>query len=198
MIDYLWSGLMIISIVSGVLTGNADGLTSAIFSGAQNSITIAISLCGCICFFSGLMNIAQKSGFTDIITYALRPILRIIFPGINTKSAAAGAIAMNMTANMLGLGNAATPFGLRAMKELCGEQIDSDYASDHMVTFVVINTASLQIIPTTVAMLRTKAGSKTPLDILPCVWVASVSALVFGIALANMLNRLCPIKKADG
>lgn len=193
MLDMIWAGIMVLSAVVAVCTGRADVLTRAVFDGASSAVDVVISLCGGICFFSGLMNIAQKSGFTSVITALLRPLLGLIFPRLDMRSPAAQAISMNITANMLGLGNAATPFGLRAMRELEKMHRESGgehgRASDYMVTFVVINTAAVQLIPTTVAMLRATAGSPAPLEIMPCVWAASLSALTVGVGAANILNR---------
>ncbi len=192
MLDYIWVGIMVLSMISGCVTGKADAVTSAVFSGASNAVTLCISLAGCICFFNGIMSIAEKSGFAKLITVMLKPVLHIIFPGLDLNSEAANAVAMNISANMLGLGNAATPFGLKAMKLLSRDdpQKNEGVASDHMITFVVMNTASLQIIPTTIAMLRTRSGSSAPLEIMPCVWIASLCAVTVGVMLANILSSI--------
>lgn len=190
MLDFVWAGIMLISIISGFFTGKTAQVSAAVFSGAQTAVTLCISLLGCICLFSGIMEIAQKSGLAKIIAAALKPIIRLIFPGIDTSGKAAQAISLNITANMLGLGNAATPFGLQAMAELDKMNGHGKIASNYMVSFVVINTATVQIIPTTVAMLRQGAGSSAPLEIMPCVWCASVAALTAGITAAAIGNRL--------
>lgn len=199
MISYIWSAIAIISVVFSVFSGKASELTSAVFSGAESSIMLCISLCGCICFFSGIMEVASKSGIVNAVSKLLTPIIKLIFPKMDSSSEEAGAIAMNMTANMLGLGNAATPFGLKAMSILHEKSGFSDTASDYMITFVVINTASIQILPTTVAMLRTKAGSTSPLDIMPCVWVASFLAVFLAVCVANLLNYISkrPLKSTE-
>lgn len=193
MLDFVWATLMLVSVISGFITGKTGEVSAAIFSGASNAVTLCISLLGCICLFSGIMEIAQQSGLSKIIAAALKPIIRLIFPELDVSSRAAEAISLNITANLLGLGNAATPFGLKAMHELDEMNGHSALASDYMVTFVTINTATVQIIPTTVGMMRQAAGAASPLDIMPCVWCASVAALCAGVAAAAIGNRLCRI-----
>ena len=135
------------------------------------------------------MKIADRSGITIFIGRLCRPIIRVLFPTLGKNSPAAGAMSLNFAANILGLGNAATPLGLKAMKCLQAENPRKDVASDNMLMFVVINTASLQIIPTTVATLRVKYGSVNPLDIMPAIWIASIGALLVGVLLAKLLNK---------
>ena len=190
MLDFVWAGLMLISIISGFFNGRTAEVSAAIFSGAGNAVSLCISLLGCICLFSGIMEIAQKSGLSKIIAAALSPMIRLIFPRLDMNSRAAQAISLNITANLLGLGNAATPFGLTAMEELDKMNGHNKIASDYMVSFVTINTAAVQIIPTTVAMLRQKAGSAAPLEIMPCVWCASILAISTGVACAAIGNKL--------
>lgn len=190
MLDFVWAALMLVSIISGFITGRTGEVSAAVFCGANNAVSLCISLLGCICLFSGIMEIAQKSGLSGIIAAALKPIISLIFPGLDLSSRAAEAISLNITANLLGLGNAATPFGLKAMAELNKMNEHGGTASDYMVTFVTINTATVQIIPTTVAMLRQTAGANAPLDIMPCVWFASVAALCTGVSVAEVGNRL--------
>lgn len=201
MLDFVWAGLMLISIISGFVNGRTAEVSAAIFSGASNAVTLCISLLGCICLFSGILEIAQKSELSKIIAAALKPIIRLIFPGLDLSSRAAEAISLNITANMLGLGNAATPFGLKAMNELDEMNDHGKAASDYMVMFVTINTATVQIIPTTVAMMRQAAGSAAPLEIMPCVWCASVTALCAGVtaaAVGNRFSRLGRIRSVRG
>lgn len=179
---------MIVSILFGVLQGRGVQVTEAVFSGASSAISLCISLCGTIAFFSGLMKVAEKGGVTKVISRILRPFFKLLFKGLDPDGKAAQAICMNVSANMLGLGNAATPFGLQAMTHLQEDNIDKNVASNHMITFVVLNTASLQLIPTTIAVLRTKYGSKSPMDIMVAVWIASISSLVTGLVMAGLLN----------
>ena len=187
--DYIWGGMILLSLVFGACTGRMQEVSDAVFSGAGQGVEVCIALLGAMCFWSGLMKIADRSGITIFIGRLCRPIIRVLFPTLGKNSPAAGAMSLNFAANILGLGNAATPLGLKAMKCLQAENPRKDVASDNMLMFVVINTASLQIIPTTVATLRVKYGSVNPLDIMPAIWIASIGALLVGVLLAKLLNK---------
>ena len=187
--DYIWGGMILLSLVFGACNGRMQEVSDAVFSGAGQGVEVCIALLGAMCFWSGLMKIADRSGITIFIGRLCRPIIRVLFPTLGKNSPAAGAMSLNFAANILGLGNAATPLGLKAMKCLQAENPRKDVASDNMLMFVVINTASLQIIPTTVATLRVKYGSVNPLDIMPAVWIASIGALLVGVLLAKLLNK---------
>ena len=181
--------MILLSLVFGACNGRMQEVSDAVFSGAGQGVEVCIALLGAMCFWSGLMKIADRSGITIFIGRLCRPIIRVLFPTLGKNSPAAGAMSLNFAANILGLGNAATPLGLKAMKCLQAENPRKDVASDNMLMFVVINTASLQIIPTTVATLRVKYGSVNPLDIMPAVWIASIGALLVGVLLAKLLNK---------
>ena len=187
--DYIWGGMILLSLVFGACNGRMQEVSDAVFSGAGQGVEVCIALLGAMCFWSGLMKIADRSGITIFIGRLCRPIIRVLFPTLGKNSPAAGVMSLNFAANILGLGNAATPLGLKAMKCLQAENPRKDVASDNMLMFVVINTASLQIIPTTVATLRVKYGSVNPLDIMPAVWIASIGALLVGVLLAKLLNK---------
>ena len=187
--DYIWGGMILLSLVFGACNGRMQEVSEAVFSGAGQGVEVCIALLGAMCFWSGLMKIADRSGITIFIGRLCRPIIRVLFPTLGKNSPAAGAMSLNFAANILGLGNAATPLGLKAMKCLQAENPRKDVASDNMLMFVVINTASLQIIPTTVATLRVKYGSVNPLDIMPAIWIASIGALLVGVLLAKLLNK---------
>ena len=187
--DYIWGGMILLSLVFGACNGRMQEVSDAVFSGAGQGVEVCIALLGAMCFWSGLMKIADRSGITIFIGRLCRPIIRVLFPTLGKNSPAAGVMSLNFAANILGLGNAATPLGLKAMKCLQAENPRKDVASDNMLMFVVINTASLQIIPTTVATLRVKYGSVNPLDIMPAIWIASIGALLVGVLLAKLLNK---------
>jgi len=142
---------------------------------------------GVMCFWSGIMNIAEKSGVTEIIAKILKPVTKILFPKLKDEKAI-NAIIMNMTANMLGLSNAATPLGLKAMKEL-NKYSDGKTATDEMCMFIVINTASLQIIPATIIAMRQAAGSATPTDIIIPVWLCSICVITVGVVTAKIFSK---------
>ena len=186
MLNYIWGGMMLIAVIFGLLTGRMTEVTNALLSGASDGVTLTISLAGAMCLWGGLMEITDKSGITLYVSKALFPLFKLIFKGMDKTSASAKTISMNVAANLLGLGNAATPLGLAAMKELQKENRDKRRASDNMVAFVVLNTASIQLIPTTVAILRAKSGSATPMDIMPAVWITSILSLAAGMVVCKL------------
>ena len=163
-------------------------VSTAAMNGCGQAVELALSLAGTICLWSGVMGIAEKSGLTDVLSRMFRPVNRFLFRGLSPDSPAIKAVSMNMAANLLGLGNAATPLGLAAMKELARENPEPGTASQAMVTFVVLNTASLQILPTTNAYLRLAAGSKEPMEILPAVWLASTVSICVGVFMSRALR----------
>ena len=185
---------MAVSLAAGLINGRMEAVTSAILGGADQGVSVIVSLLGSMCLWSGLMAVAEQSGLTQIISRFLSPLISLLFRGLDKKSSAARAICLNITANLLGLGNAATPMGLAAMKELQKENPHKDTASNHMITFVVMNTASLQLIPATTAALRSRHGSPQPFDILPAVWIASLSALTAAL----IADRLLRFHKREG
>jgi spore maturation protein A len=188
MLNVIWVGIMLLSIAAGAMTGRLDQVTKAFLGGGGEAITLALTLGGAMCLWGGIMRIAEKGGLTALLAKALAPLMRLLFPGLDPSGSACRAILMNMAANFLGLGNAATPLGIRAMEELSKTNSDPDSASGHMITFVVLNTASIQFLPTTVATLRLKYGAENPLDILPAVWVTSIGAAAVSVILSRLLG----------
>ncbi len=189
MINYIWAGMVIFSVISAFFGGTTDALTSAIISSASDAVSLCIRLGGTICLWGGLMEIAEKSGLTAAVCRMLSPFLKIIFPKMDMKSKTAKAISMNVTANLLGLGNAATPLGLEAMRRLQDENQSKERASGDMIKFVVMNSAAFHLIPTTVAAMRQDYGSKNPFDIMPASWISSACALTVGIVSATVLIK---------
>ncbi|HHW45682.1 MAG TPA: spore maturation protein A [Clostridiales bacterium] len=181
MLNYIWAGLILISLIFGIVNGRIDEVTNALYSGANNAVNACITLAGVMSVWGGFIKIAENSGATAIIGRMLSPLIRLLFPTLKKGGKAANAISMNMAANMLGLGNAATPLGIEAMKQLQAENPDKTVASDNMVTFVVLNTASIQIIPTTISALRSRYGASNPMDILPLILITSLLALAVGL-----------------
>lgn len=179
--------LCITSVVAALIFGKTGELSSAAVLGASEAFELVLKLAGGLCFWSGLMRIAQKAGICDAIAKLLSPLIRLVFPKLSPKGKAARLISMNISANLLGLGNAATPFGVAAMRELSRINSHSTTASDEMVCFAVINSSSIQLLPTTLALLRASYGAQNPLDILPPVIFASVLSLCAGLLLAKIL-----------
>ncbi len=187
--SYIFVFMIGISVVVSVFCGNTQALSQSITDGASEAVTLVISLSGMMCLWSGIMEVAKESGLTDKLASAFSPILKKLFPDLKKDSKAFSYICMNVSANMLGLGNAATPLGLKAMSELDKVRV-GDAATDSMITFVVMNTASIQIIPTTVCAMRASYNSASPFEIIFCVWVTSVLALMVGLLSSKIFSKL--------
>ncbi len=192
MINYLWAGLMLIAVFFGLVTNRMDALSSAVLSGGKQAVELFLSLLSVMMFWGGLTEIMNRSGLADSFGKFLAPIIHWLFPGLRLQPMARNAVAMNITANMLGLGNAATPLGLKAMKYLQQNNSSTTIASNDMVTFVVLNSVSVQLIPTTLAMLRAQYNSAQPMSVLLPVWMVSFTAAAFGLALTIALNQRRP------
>ncbi len=190
MLNYIWIGLLMIGFAFGIVNGRLDDVTKAAMDSAQTAVTVCIGLLGVMCLWTGLMKVAEKSGLIRIIGRAVRPVLVFLFPEIPKDHPALGAIVMNLVANFLGLGNAATPLGLKAMKELQSINKDKKTATNAMCMFLVLNTAAIQLVPANIIALRTSAGSKKPAEIIICIWIASVCATIMGIIAAKMLSAV--------
>ena len=188
MLNYIFAGIIIISLICAVFTGNGPALAQAVVDGAAESVDLLLTMAGMLALWSGIMEIASRGGFTKVFRRMLAPILKHLFKTADKDSKTLNLISMNVSANLLGLGNAATPLGLGAMKELKRLNHDSERASDDMIIFVVMNTASIQIMPTMVGTLRQTYGSTQPFSILPCVWISSACALAVGLTLAKILK----------
>lgn len=170
----------------GAANGKINAVSAAALEESAHAVELSIKLLGSLCFWSGIMALAEKSGLMEAICDLLKPALGFIFPALKKEKKALGLISMNISANLLGLGNAATPFGISAMKELHRISGFSSSATKEMVCFAVMNTASLQILPTTVASLRLENGAGNPMDILPAVWFVSICSLIIGISAAKL------------
>lgn len=188
MMKWVFGGLIILSVIIGFIRGDAAAVSNAAVSACGEAVTLCITLCGIICLWSGVMRVAQTSGLTKLTAKALSPVLRRLFHGISPKGEAMQFIVLNITANLLGLGNASTPFGLAAMRALEKEEKSGEKATDNMILFVVLNTASLQLIPTTVAALRLQHGSAAPMEILPAVWAVSVINAALTVTAAKIMG----------
>ena len=190
MLGYIWLFMILASVICSILNGRMDVLAEAVTGGADKAVQLLISMAGVMCLWTGIMRIAEKSGITRGIAVLLSPVLKRLMPDYAPNSEAMQAVSANITANILGLGNAATPLGIRAMKAMQDDNRLGDRPNRSMIMFVVINTASVQIIPTTAAALRQAAGSTDPYSILPYVWITSISALIIGIVAAKFFEKL--------
>lgn len=181
MLNGIWAGMMVISLLFGAFSGKLDTVMQAAIESAAEAVTMSISLLGVLCLWCGVMEILERAGGVAIIARLFRPVLRILFPKLPQNSPAMNAIVMNMSANLLGISNAATPLGLRAMQELQKRNRTLGTATNEMCMFVVLNTASIQLVPTTLIALRQAAGSAEPFSIVIPVLVVSVLALTAGV-----------------
>lgn len=189
MLNYIWGGMIIISLAVSFLTGRVEQTAAAAAEGAVASIESCISLLGIMCLWTGLSKIGEKAGMIKIFAKLLKPLTKFLFPRLDSESPAVGSIVMNMVANLFGMGNAATPLGIRAVGELNKLNTGRKTASDEMCMFVVINTASLQLLPTTLISMRQAFGSENPGEIIVPVWIVSVCALFVGVFVAKLLER---------
>ena len=184
--SWIWTGLILVSLIFSLLTGQGDALAAAVLQGAQAGVTLAISLAGSICLWTDIGNLMQKTGVTGYLSRFLHPLLYRIFPSTKQNPALAGDLSANICANFLGLGNAATPMGISAARQMkCG-----DTATDELCRLIVLNTASIQLIPANVAAIRSQLGSRSPFDILPAVWITSLASAGMGLVAAWCLGRL--------
>lgn len=178
-----------VSLIFAAFGGRMGEMSSAILDKSGEAVGLVISLCGVICFWSGMMRVAERAGLVGKLARLLSPIVSFLFRGIRRGGKAAGLITMNLAANILGLGNASTPLGIAAMKAIAEEDgnFNGSTATDSMIMLAVLNTASLQIIPTTAAALRAANGAAKPFEILPCVWIVSVYSVVIVVTAAKLM-----------
>ena len=189
LLSYVWIIMVILSIFCSILTGRTAQTGSAALIGAQNGVTLALSLCGSLCLWSGFAKLTEKSGLARRFSALLRPLLSRLFPEASRDPSALQDLCGNLTANFLGLGNAATPMGISAVRRMHALSGKPD-ASDEMCRLIVLNTASIQLIPSTVGAVRASLGSARPFDILPAVWTASLLSVLAGLAAAKLLARI--------
>lgn len=190
MMSFVFLGMIFLSVAFGFLTGRMGEVSNAALDGGMQAVMLCLKLMGAMCLWSGAMKVAERSGLTKRLAALLSPLLRLLFRGVRPGSKAAQAISMNMIANFLGLGNAATPLGIAAMKELAKDSPETGTASNDMVAFVVLNTASIQLIPTTIATLRLTHGSASPMEIMPAVWLCSLLSVTVGVVTAKVLASI--------
>lgn len=183
----IWTAMVGAAILCGLATGNGPAVARGALDGAAAGVELCLSMMGVLCLWMGVMEVMERSGIARGLTRLLRPAVRRLYPDFARDEGVMDAVSANLSANLLGLGNAATPLGLEAAR-LMAERTPG-VASDALCMLVVTNTASLQLIPTTVASLRAAAGSANPFDILPAVWLASVISVMVGITAAKLFSR---------
>lgn len=186
--SWVWAALVCASVVCAAVNGRASALSAAVMQGAQSGVTLAISIAGSLCLWAGIGRAMERSGLTEKLSRLLRPVMHRLFPSTREDSALAGALSTNICANFLGLGNAATPPGIEAARRLAARS--PGQASDELCRLIVLNTASIQLIPANVAAVRSSLGCAAPFDILPAVWLTSLCSAGLGLAAAWALGRL--------
>ena len=185
---YFLTGLFSLSLLFGCATGQLSAVSAAALTGAQSAVELCLSMAGAICLWSGVMTLMDRCGLSEKLAALLRPLLRRILPNASRDSETLAALSANVSANLLGLGNAATPLGIRAATRMA--QGCNGVASDELCRLVVLNTASIQLLPTTVAAVRSAHGCAAPLDILPAVWLSSVLSVSAGLLAARGLQAV--------
>ena len=183
--SWIWTLFLLLSLVSGIRTGHIAALSTAALEGAGSGIQLAITLAGPLCLWSGLAHVMEHTGWMKKLAQLLEPVLQRLFPHSWCNPVAREALCGNLSANLLGLGNAATPLGIRAVQEMAADA--HGQAGKELCRLVVMNTASIQLIPTTVAALRSSLGSAAPFDILPAVWITSLCSVTAGLLAAKVL-----------
>lgn len=187
-ISGIWAGMVVVSLVCALVTGRGSEVASAAMEGASAGVELCLGMAGALCLWMGVMEVLRRAGAMGWLSRLLRPVLGRLYPDFAQDSGVMDAISANVSANLLGLGNAATPLGLDAARRM--SRRSPGVASDALCMLVVCNTASIQLIPTTVAAVRAGAGSTAPFDILPAVWLASALSVTVGILAARLFARL--------
>ena len=185
--NYIWPIMIIISIAAAFFTGTLDETVASGLGAAKESVNTVLSFAGMMCFWTGIMKIAEDSGISKKLERLMRPLTKLLFPKLKSGDKALQKITENMVANLLGMGNAATPAGLRAAALM--QQAHPGVAGNELCRLVVTNTASVQLIPTTVAAIRASLGAADAFDILPCVWITSLCSVSAGLLSARILER---------
>lgn len=189
MLNKIWPFFIIISFIYAVYSGNVSNVNNAIFSSAEQTVNLCLTLLGTLCLWNGIMNIALKTSFLKKINKLLKPLIHFLFPDLKKDLETSEQVSMNIVANILGLGNASTPIGLKAISSMQKDNPDKKTLSNSMAMFILINTASLQIIPTTVIAIRTSLNSNNPSKIILAVWVATITAFSTAIISGKLLSK---------
>ena len=189
----IWTGMVAVSVLYGLWAGNGSAVAAGAVEGAAAAVELCLTMAGIMCLWMGVMEVMKRSGLAELLSRLLRPILCRLYPDFKRDRETMDAVSANVSANLLGLGNAATPLGIQAARRMAKKT--PGVASDSLCMLVVCNTASIQLIPTTVASVRLAAGCATPFDILPTVWLASAVSVAVGVLAAKIMGRVWRGKK---
>jgi spore maturation protein A len=192
MLNYIWFGLMALALIVAAVSGTAEGVTRGAVESASTAVEIALGLVGVMTLWLGMMRVAEAAGLVTLLGRALRPVLRWLFPEVPADHPAAGAIVIAVAANMLGLNNAATPLGIKAMEELQALNPDKDTATDAMVTLLAVTTSGVQLIPATMIGVLAAAGSRSPTAIIAASLLATAAGTIAAVIAAKLLQRFYP------
>lgn len=188
MLNAIWFFMVVLSLVCALCTGRMGELSQAVMGGAKDAVDLTIFLLGTMCAWLGFLKIAEKSGLTQLMAEALSPVIDRLFPEYRGDDEIRGKMCMNLSANFLGLGNAATPLGLAAIQAMAAKNT-GDTPTKGMILFVVINTASIQLLPVNMAAMRSACGSTAPFSILPEIWITSVAALLTCVVFCKLAEK---------
>lgn len=189
MLNIIWPLFIVASIIYALIFGNIENVSNEVFNSANSAVQLTLTFLGTICLWNGIMEIAKKTSLINILSKILGPFIKFLFHELKNNKQARDEISMNMVANLLGLGNAATPLGLKAMKTMQKDNLQKDTLTNSMAMFIVINTASFQLIPTNVIAIRNSLGSVSPSGIIVQVWIATVVSAIVGINSAKFLMK---------
>lgn len=189
LMSWIWAAMVLLSIVAAAVLGRGSALSAAVLDGAQSGVTLIFGMAGAICLWSGVGQVMERSGITGLLAKLLSPLLKRLFPDTRKDVELSRHLSANICANILGLGNAATPMGIRAAQRMASSG-NPGIASDQLCRLIVLNTASVQLIPTSVAAVRLAAGCSTPFDILPAVWLTSLCSAALGLGSAWCMGKL--------
>ena len=194
MLNYIWFALLAIALIVAAFNGTAAAVTKASVDSAKTAVEISLGLIGIMTLWLGIMRVAEKAGLVTMLARVLTPFRRLLFPEVPPDHPAIGSMIMNVAANLLGLSNAATPFGIKAMEELQTLNPDKETASNAMVTYMVLNTAGVQFIPTTIIGVLAASGSLAPTSIIPTTLIATLCGAVAAVTTAKLLQRFFPTR----
>lgn len=189
MLNKIWPFFIIVSFVYAIYAGKISNVNNAIFSSAEQTVSLCLTLLGTLCLWNGIMNIALQTSFVQKLSKFFKPLIHFLFPEFKKDKDISTQISMNMIANILGLGNASTPIGLKAIDSMQKKNANKNSLSNPMAMFILINTASLQIIPTTVIAIRASLHSQNPSKIILAVWVATIAAFITAITAGKILSK---------
>lgn len=187
--SWVWCGALALSLLCSVVQNTGAALSSAVMQGAQSAVTLCISMAGAMCLWSGIGAVMEQAGISAALSRLFRPALNRLFPSTKKDTVLGGFLSANICANFLGLGNAATPMGIQSAKRLT-DSCRPGYATDELCRLIVLNTASIQLIPTNVAAVRSSLGSASPFDILPAVWITSICSASMGLLAAWLMGKV--------